>query len=119
MDNKEGFKNLDVLRNSSHAKLYDWLDPSPGVEYTPFHWFSFWDDYRSVRFLLNIAAEDKNFEIAKLLHQNVDEMTALDIAGKHRSDKAALVILDYFRDNFYKLAFHFNEEKEVIKVNEY
>jgi hypothetical protein len=55
LDKKENFVNPDLLRNSSWAKIYDWLRPNPQIDYTPLHWFCFWDDYRCVRFLLNIA----------------------------------------------------------------
>jgi hypothetical protein len=36
-------------------------------------------------------------------------LSAIDIAGKHRSDKAALVLLDFYQANFSLVAKYFND----------
>jgi hypothetical protein len=59
VDKRENINKPEVIRNAPRVTTYDWLTPVPVVKYTPLHWFAFWDDYRCVRFLLNLVTHDK------------------------------------------------------------
>ena len=74
-----------------------WLIKTNQVNYTPLHWLAYWNDFKSINFLLKQIDKEEPIEtIEKLISLNTSEMTALDVAGTHESHEAAMLIIEYF-----------------------
>ena len=72
----------------------------------------------SIDYLLSSITLDKK-SVENIFSENHKDMTFIDIAGKHKSNEAAIFILDWCMSNFPKLASVFadHNEKGATKEN--
>ena len=68
--------------------------------YTPFHWLAFWNDHKSIDFLLNTLDVHCTGTFAKLMNMNESKLTALDLAGSHQAFESLFIMLHYFKTHF-------------------
>ena len=94
----------DRIHSAPRIFLSEWLKPAPQVGLTALHWLAYWNDYRAIQFLLSLICCDDKFEVLRTLQRSARGMTALDVAGKHQSDEAAIVMLNFYKENFIQCA---------------
>ena len=93
-----------LAHNAPRIFMSEWLEAVPQVKLTPLHWLAYWNDYRTIQFLLSLVCCNDKFEMLKLLDKSERGLTAIDIAGMHRSDDAVITFLQFFEDNFATFA---------------
>ena len=69
------------------------------IKYSPMHWLAYWDDSEAIAYLLNNIPQTKE-SYSKILRHNNEGMTPIDIAGKHKSNTSALLLLKFLTSNF-------------------
>ena len=83
----------------------------PQIKYSSLHWLAYWNDHRSIEFLLSTLPGTDRERIQKLLLPNSEDYTAIDFAGMHKSFECLLIMILYFRENFHILHLVFSFDK--------
>jgi hypothetical protein len=75
------------------------------------HWLAYWNDAKSVKYLLDIVEENVSKEkLHKLMNISFNGMTPIDTAGGNKSIQAATQILNYFSHKFHFVELIFDIE---------
>jgi hypothetical protein len=73
------------------------------------HWLAYWNDCKSVKYLLDIVEKNVTTDsLNKLMQLTYNGMTPIDIAGRSDSPEVAKGILDYFTERFKFVEMIFN-----------
>ena len=85
----------------SNPNVADWTFVSNQTHYTPMHWLCYWNDKKSIEYILSLVESNASVEnLEKLMTQSYNQMTPIDMAGKNGSVDAALLILNFFTTRF-------------------
>ena len=72
----------------------------PQILYTPLHWLAYWNDHKSIEFLLSTVSPDDKEKVKYLFKPNDKDLTPLDFAGVNNAFESIQLIISYFRNNF-------------------
>jgi hypothetical protein len=81
----------------------EWLFACSRIKHTPLHWLCYWNDWKSISYLLNLIDDDNEplENIQMIMMDSYNDMSPLSMAGKHACDESAIMILEFFDKRFH------------------
>ena len=77
----------------------------------PLHWLCFWDDHKSIDFLLSTVNCNDLKTIHSLFAANSTGLTPIDLAGSHKATVSILIMLQFFTEHFEIIEKVFDDKK--------
>ena len=102
----------------SNPNVADWSYTSRQTNFTPVHWLAYWNDHRSIDYILRqVEKHVTKDKLERLMIVSSNNMTPIDIAGKNNCREAAIAIMEFFisRPKFMELIFEYMKEEIQIE----